>query len=132
MTSHTWQSRLLWVDCIAGAVAGVLVLSLSPWLGRLYALPQSLLLFTGAANALYGSYSFSLARRDRRPMRLIAVLVSANAAWAVVCLVLTARYWQQASAFGIAHLVGEAGFVGGLAALEWRHRASLTASRSLT
>jgi hypothetical protein len=132
VTAQTWPSRLLWVDCIAGAVAGALVLLLSAWLGRLYALPQSLLIFTGAASVLYGSYSFSLARRHQRPMHLIAVLVSANAAWAVVCLVLATRYWHQASAFGIAHLVGEAMFVGGLAALEWRHRASLTTSRSRT
>jgi hypothetical protein len=114
--------HLLWVDCTAGAVAGVLMLSLSGWLTRLYALPLRLLLLIGAANLLYGACSFMLARRAHRPMSLVVLLVGANAAWSLVCLGLATRYWTQASAFGLAQLVGEAVLVGGLAALEWRHR----------
>ncbi|HEX2210370.1 MAG TPA: hypothetical protein VHG93_22015 [Longimicrobium sp.] len=118
--------RLLWIDCTAGALAGVLVLTLSPWLSRLYALPQVLLLFVGATNLLYASFSFSLARRAERPMSLIKLLVFANAAWVPVCLGLAATFWNRATVFGIAQLIGEAVFVGGLAALEWKLRHQLT------
>lgn len=117
--------RLLWVDCSAGAIVGVTVLLLSEWLSALYGLPRGLLLVTGAANLLYASYSFSLARQPVRPMRWIVLLVAANAAWAVVCIVLAVVYGPAATVFGVGHLVGEGLFVGGLAALEWRHREQL-------
>jgi hypothetical protein len=117
--------NLLWVDCIAGAVAGAVVLLFSGWLSGLHGLPRELLLLNGAANLLYASYSFSLARRRRRPGALINLLVFANLAWAVVCLWLARVFAGSATVFGIGHLVGEAVFVGGLAALEWRWRDQL-------
>ncbi len=63
--------KLLWVDCVGAALAGLTVIALSGWLSRLEGLPWEVLLFTGAANLLYASYSFSLAVRSERPMRLI-------------------------------------------------------------
>jgi len=117
--------RLLWVDCTAAALAGVTVLALSGWLSRLHALPQDLLVFTGAVNLLYGSYSFSLAVRSERPLLGIKLLVVANLSWAVVCVGLAIAYWQQATVFGLVHLIGEAIFVGGLGLLEWRQRYQL-------
>jgi hypothetical protein len=117
--------NLLWVDCIAGALAGVLVLLFSGWLSSLHALPRELLLLNGAVNLLYASYSFSLAARARRPRSLIKVLVFANLSWAVVCLCLVAGFAGSATVFGIGHLVGEAMFVGGLAGLQWRWRDQL-------
>lgn len=121
-----WRGkRLLWIDCTAGAIVGLFLLLLSPWLAPLYGLPQGLLLFNASANLLYGSYSFSLARRAVRPMPLLLLLVLANAAWSAVCLVLVARYWHDATPLGVATLAFESLFVGGLAALEWRHRHTL-------
>lgn len=120
--------NLLWVDCIAGALAGLLVLMFSGWLSGLHALPRELLLANGAMNLLYASFSFSLAVRARRPRPLINVLVFANLSWAVVCLCLAAVFAGSATAFGIGHLVGEAVFVGGLAGLEWRWRDQLLAA----
>ena len=120
--------RLLWVDCTAGALVGVAVLSLSGWLSGLHALPRELLLFTGAVNLVYASYSLSLAVRAERPMYLINLLVFANLAWAVVCLSLAVAFSGSATPFGVGHLVGEAVFVGGLAALEWSQRELLTAA----
>jgi hypothetical protein len=70
--------NLLWVDCVAGALAGVLVLMFSKWLSGLHALPRELLLLNAAVNLLYASFSFSLAVRTRRPPPLIKVLVFAN------------------------------------------------------
>jgi hypothetical protein len=119
------MKNLLWVDCVAGALAGVLVLMFSGWLSGLHALPRELLLLNGAVNLLYASCSFSLAVRARRPRSLITLLVFANLSWAVVCLCLAAVFAGSATVFGIGHLVGEAIFVGGLAGLEWRWRDQL-------
>jgi hypothetical protein len=113
---------LLWVDCLAGGVAGAAVLALSGWLAELYLMPRPLVVVMGAANLLYASYSFSLAARTTRPKHLITLLVFANLTWSGVCLALAANYAQTASLFGIGHLVLEAIFVGGLAGLEWSNR----------
>lgn len=116
------MKTLLWIDCSAGAVAGVAGLALNEWLSSLYGLPRPLLQFIAAVNLLYACYSFTLARRAHRPLSLIQFLVFANAAWVPVCLALAVTYWQRASWFAIAHLVGEAAFVGALAAMEWKAR----------
>ena len=121
--------KLLWIDCGAALLAGLAVLSLSAWLGRIYALPRGLLVAMGVANLAYSAFSFSLARRARRPRSLIVVLVVANASWAALCGIAAVRLAGVASAFGLAHLIGEGLFVGGLAALEWRERTELATAR---
>lgn len=119
------MKHLLWIDCIAAALAGSAVLLLMPWLPRWYGLPPGLLQAVGVANLLYGSFSFALAVQHRRPRALIQVLVVANAGWAMVCVAMAAHFLGTATLFGLAHLVGEALFVGGLAACEWRWRSLL-------
>lgn len=114
--------RILWVDCTAALLAGVVVVALSGWLSRLHSLPQTLLLFIGMVNLLYAAFTLTLALQARRPMVLIRLLVFANATWGIACLGIAAYFWTQASIFGIAHLVGEAAFVSGLATIEWRQR----------
>jgi hypothetical protein len=116
---------LLWVDRIGAAVAGAAVIAVSGGLSRLEGLPQELLVGTGAVNLLYASYSFSLAHRAERPMRRIKLLVGANLAWAPVCLVLVAAFSAAATPFAYVYFVGEAAYVGTLAALEWRYREGL-------
>ena len=114
------RRRILWVDGLAGAVAGSAVLVLRGWLSDWYQMPEDLLLFMALVNLAYASYSLSLARLSKRPKALIVLLVAANLTWAMVCL-----RWAlilDASLFGLAHLVAEALFVGGLAYLEWRWR----------
>ncbi len=123
MTSAARPRRdLLWIDCAAGLSGGVVMLSLAGWLGRLYVLPRGLLVGMGMANLAYATFSFSLARRPRRPPSLIALLVLANATWAVACMLGALYFMGEASAFGLAHLVGEGLVVGTLAGLEWRQR----------
>ncbi len=117
--------KLLWVDCTAGALAGVAMLSLSGWLASLYALPRGLLLFMGAANLVYASYSFSLAVRNRRSEGSIKLLALANLGWAAVCVGLAIVFWGSATLLGAGHLVGEAIIVGGLGRLEWARRDQL-------
>lgn len=120
-----WCHRLLWIDCVAGAVVGVVVLSASGWLSGMLGLPVELLWITGAANLLYASYSFSLARRSRRSMRSVLFLIGANAAWPLLCVRWMIVHASTITALGVAHLLAEAAFVGGLAVLEWRCRNAL-------
>lgn len=117
--------RLLWIDGSAGLLVGVAVLLLRERLVAWYGLPRGLLTAAGLANLLYGVYSLSLASRAVRPVGLIGLLVAANAAWAVVCVVLVVLYGRQATLLGLGHLIGEGLFVSGLAALEWRWRERL-------
>lgn len=119
--------NLLWIDCMAGAFAGVLVLSFYEWLSRLYSLPPGILHFMGLVNLLYATYSFSLAKRRARPKALIILLAAANGPWTFVCLGLATHFFETATFLGIGLLVGEAIFVGGLASLEWKWRDQLVA-----
>jgi hypothetical protein len=117
--------HLLWIDCGAGALAGVAALILYPWLAALYALPPGAVIALGVANLCYAAGSFSLARRAARPAPLVAALAAANLGWAVVCVVLAVAFLGSVTWFGLAHLLGEAVFVGGLGTVEWRHRREL-------
>jgi len=121
------KRNVLWIDCTAAALAGVAVLLLRDWLCALQALPPALLLFIGIVNILYACYSFTLATGVYRSQSLIVLLVAGNLAWAVVCIGLAIHFLQSATLWGIAHLFGEAAFVGSLAAVEWRWRTDLTA-----
>lgn len=120
--SRASVATVLWVDCTAGAIVGVVVLVFGDRFGPLHGLPRAVLLVLGIANLVYAAYSFSLVRRRRRTVRQVAVLVYANAAWGCVCIGLAVRYWEQAGPVGFVHLFGEVLFVGVLAALEWRQR----------
>ena len=119
------KPNLLWIDCSAAALAGVAVIWLADWLSAVQALPRTLLLGIGAANLAYACYSFTLANRAHRPQYLIDCLVAGNVLWALVCLGLAVYFWSIATVWGLLHLIGEAIFVGGLAALEWRWRSHL-------
>lgn len=112
---------LLWIDCTGGLVVGALVLAFAPWLSTLYAMPVGFVIVTGAANLAYGGFSFSLARRAVRPRWQLLLLVAANIGWAVFCAVATAVLSTQASRYGLAHLVIEGVYVGGLGLLEWKY-----------
>ncbi len=113
---------LLWVDSVGGLLVGTVVVAAPGALSRLYRMPRAAVVGLGVANLAYGAFSGSLALRQRRSPGQIAALVAANAAWAAACGLAAARLAGTASVFGIAHLVAEGAYVGGLAALEWRHR----------
>lgn len=112
---------LIWIDWIAAAVAGVVVLSLRGWLADLYSLPKELLLVIGVTNLAYGSVSFTLAMSSRGGrVPLLRGVAAANVAWAVCCAVLAAAWVGTASTFGLVQLIGEGILVGALGVLEWR------------
>ena len=119
------RPSLLWIDSRAGLAVGIIVLAFAAWFSRLYALPVEVVIGIGLANLGFGLFSYSLWRRPHRPRALIRVLVVANASWAVLSAVAVVVAAPCASPFGLAHLLGECLFVGGLAILEWRNRESL-------
>ena len=121
------MKHLLWIDCIAGALAGIAILLLLDWLAALYGMPTDLLVFIGTANVLYASYSLSLAIRRTRTPLLLNTLIVANGIWALVCVGMAVRWAGTATLFGMAHLLAEALFVGRLASLEWKWRGLLLA-----
>lgn len=116
---------LLWIDCFAGATAGIIVVLASAWLSDLYSVPQKLLLLMGVVNLLYACYSFSLAVNSKRSRFFIKMLILANAIWAFVCLGIAAQFSGSMTLPGYIHLGGEAVFVGGLAITEWKWRDQL-------
>jgi hypothetical protein len=118
--------QLLWIDCMAGASAGTLMLTLHRVLASWYGVPVALLLGMGAVNLGYASCSWLLARRSPRPPRLVATMAMANMAWAPVCLALAWSVRETATVLGFLSLGFEACFVGLLGWLEWRYRALLS------
>lgn len=98
---------------------------LAGFLGELYSLSPELLKGNAAVNFGYGLYSFLLAVRAQRPKHLLVVLVSANAAWSILCFVAVGYFWGEATLWGMAHLFFEGTFVGGLAYMEWIQRDAL-------
>ena len=122
------RRNLLWIDCTAGLLVGVLVLMLADYLSSWYGLPKGLIFFLGVMNIAYGSYSLSLALRKKRPLYLIKVLAAGNMLWTVVCTVLVLAFLNVASPVGLALLLAEGIFVGGLGLIEWQSRDLLTTS----
>lgn len=116
------RSRLLWMDCLGGLAAGVVVLVASPLLAQWHQLPLPTILFLGAANLVYGSGSLLLALQSRRPPSLIQALAIANMLWGAVCVLLVVAWWGSISWLGMVHLLGEGAYVALLGGLEWRWR----------
>lgn len=125
MTWRITPERLLRLDGIGGFVAGALVLAAHSHLAGWYGLPRGLLLFTGAANLAYGTYSSMLALRATRPLGMIRLLAIANMGWAMACAVMVLRWGPAASPLGVGHLTLEGAYVGGLGLVEWRWRRRL-------
>ncbi|WP_145200360.1 hypothetical protein [Planctomycetes bacterium Poly30] len=127
---RSWLSeRLLWVDGLGGLLAGVLVLLAFRWLSALHGLPERWILVVAAVNLTYGGLATYLARRRHRPVRWIGALAGANVFWMVGCLGIV--FWHRGSItmYGVAHLIAEGAYVGGLGAWEWRWRSRLASPR---
>ncbi|MEM6798789.1 MAG: hypothetical protein AAF589_04675 [Planctomycetota bacterium] len=120
---------LLWMDGLAGLVAGVVVLPLSGVIAAWHDMPHGWWLFNGAMNLVYASYSLAIARMRRRSLGLVTVIAAGNLLWAGVCVAATLWFRPTATPLGLAHLLLEAAFVGALGATEWRLRRHLVRSQ---
>ncbi len=101
------------------------MLALSGWLSALYGLPATFVVGHACVHLVYGTYSFSLAVRKRRPIWMLVVLIFANATWAALCLVFAVTLIGNASVFAVLHFVLEGIYVGCLAFTEWKQREEL-------
>ncbi len=119
---------VLLLDWTGAALVGVATIALHDWLSARGGLPESVLIGVGLANLTYGAFSLFLWRHPARSIALIKVLVVANLAWSAVCLYLLSVHWRIVTPIAVLHLGGEALYVGLLALLEWRFRASLSGS----
>ena len=115
-------SKLLWIDCSAGAFVGLFVLIFHNWLSALYVLPINFVLFQGFANLAYSYFSFSLAAKRQRVYSHFVFLALANISWGMLCMFWYILYSESASIFGLTHLFLEAIFVGGLGYVELSYR----------
>lgn len=118
-------SHLLWIDCSAGLLVGVIVTTFHGWLSTLFGLPSDLVLFMGIMNLAYAAFSGSLAIRKARSHGHFLALVVANVGWGLFCMVLFIHHINSASLLGAAQLLLEAIFVGGLGITEWKCREHL-------
>lgn len=112
--------NLLRIDAGAAALSGATSALFGGWMARWFDLPRGLLTTLACISFAYALYSGSLAWRGSRSSVLITVLVVANAAYAVACCFLAARFWGVANGLGIGYLLLEAAFVAVLAWMEWR------------
>jgi len=120
--------RILLVDWAGATLVGFATIALREWLSALSGLPRSVLVGVGLANLVYGAYSLILWRHPARSMSLVVALIVAKLTWSIVCLSLLWAHWNLVTPIAVLHLGGEAVYVGVLALLEWRLRASLAGS----
>ncbi len=110
----------MWFDSVCGLLVGLLVCVLYPLIAEWGGLPKQFVIAMGIANLAYGSYSFSLAVRRNRPLALIRILAAANMLWCLFCMSAAIYFSSSASSLGLAQLLSEGLFVGGLGLFEWR------------
>jgi hypothetical protein len=116
--------KILAFDSIGALIAGTITLLAEPLLTAWYGWPEGLVVLFGCANIGYGCYSgvLSLTMRSgaRLPPWTVRLLIFANAAWVVHCFVRVELLIGSISLLGLAHLILEAMWVGGLAYVEAR------------
>jgi hypothetical protein len=115
----------LWIDGGAALLGAALVLGARHVLADLHRLPLQLLTIIGFVNLAYALVGLTLARTQRRRVWQVTMLALANWSWAIVCVLLAARFGAAASALGLAHLLFEGTFVAALGAVELRNRSTL-------
>lgn len=120
------KQNILWLDCIGGLVAGILILIFRELISDLDSLPIQIIVLVGFTNLVYGSFSLWVTTRIRRPARLIRILATANIFWLAVCLTIVVLYWREISLFGTVHKIGEGVYVAFLGFLELKWLQELT------
>lgn len=120
-----YKKNILCVDGVSALVVGLLVLAINGKLAVLYRMPDDLLLFIAGVNLAYGGYALSLHVQKMRGASRLFILITANLVWALQCILLAVANFETISAFGWAHLIAEALYVGTLASLELRWRDTL-------
>ena len=116
------KRHILWVDCIGGLVAGLLLFVFSQKIADWDSLSVNVIRANAIVNLLYGSFSMYVTTRRPRPIRLVNQLAVANMAWLAVCVVIVVWNWRAISGFGVFHILGEGVYVSMLGYIEWSWR----------
>lgn len=117
--TQTPLRRALLLDAVASAGMGALLLVAPALLEAPLGLPATLLRTAGAVLLPFAALLAWVARRPRVPVRVAGALVAANVLWAVDSLLLPATGWIDATALGVAFVVGQGLIVAAFAGLEW-------------
>lgn len=116
----TSKVTILWIDCLGGLMVGFFVLLFCSLISAWTNLPTSIVISMALANLLYGSYSLYVTTRKSRSILLVKILAVANICWLFVCISIAVYYWQEVSALGLLHVIGEGIYVAALGLVEWR------------
>jgi len=119
------NDTILWLDCIGGLLAGVLILFFCRMISDWDNLPLWIVLAFGFANLIYGGYSLWVTTQNPRSMVWIKILALANITWLGICVTIVTVYWNDISIFGTLHKLTEGIYVGSLGYVEWRWREKL-------
>jgi len=117
----TWSlPALIRTDAIAGIVAGlVLFFGREVW-SPLSGLSVAWFARLGIVGMCYGAFSGTITLLKAYRPNPVWTLITANALYALFCLGLLFNKASELSALGVAHLLAEVLFVGGLALMEAR------------
>lgn len=110
---------LLYFDGLAALVVGIFLLAARQPFSEFLGLPVWLLTLQGAINFCYASYSLFLARRRRRPLWMLRMLVVGNLAYALFAAVLLVQFYPTCNVWGVVYFLLEVAIIGGLGLVEW-------------
>ncbi|MEO9964966.1 MAG: hypothetical protein ABJF11_04210 [Reichenbachiella sp.] len=110
--------KLLWLDCILGALTAAIGLVFRNELVDLLGLPYLFIFWVAIINALYASVSLRLATMGQVSIPLLRSLVVANWVWMDISVVLLYFHFMDATLLGQTLLVLQIIIVGGLAYME--------------
>ena len=108
--------KVLWLDAASSFGAAVLLLLFAGPLQPLLGLDAQLLRVVGALFLPFVACVAWVAASDRTPRVALGWIVVLNALWVVLCLAVLALAWLQPTALGTLFIVGQALFVGAMAA----------------
>ena len=110
--------NILIIDAISCAACGLLQLLFGASLVELFALPASLLMWTGEFLLVYAAVVSVVAFKLPQPHPIVWTFVIGNFAWAIACAALLLGSWVEPTMLGKAYIVMQAVTVVVLAELQ--------------
>ena len=112
--------RVLLVDAITCAVAGLLLTIDAPLLAGWFNLSSALLRPIGIALLPYSAFLAYIATRQALPRTAVWAVITINILWILDSIVLLLGTWATPNALGICFIIVQAVAVAGLALLEYK------------
>ena len=112
--------QLLRIDALAGALGGLVVLSLSPFLAELTRVSRPILFVQASCGFLYAAAALFFSANATRAPRFLKVMSLANAGYASLSVLLMLWLWSAITNWGVIYFCIEATIIFSLAVIEWR------------